>query len=79
MCDVLVFFRRGREKETRRTKTVQAKDRPERASEGQWDRTQQSSISLCSGLSILFSSLVLGARILSFRHNYCQCVELLYG
>ena len=74
MCDVMVFLRRGREREARLTKPGQGRDRPERAGEGRGDRTQW-----CLSLyqAKYFSSvLILGARILSFRHNYCQCVEM---
>ena len=43
MCDVMVFLRRGREREARRTKTGQEsqdRDIPDRAGEGRGDRTQ---------------------------------------
>ena len=73
----MVFFRRGREKEARRTKTGQDRDRPDRAGERRGDRMQWClSLFRAEYFSIVF---ILGARILSFRHNYCQCVEMFYG
>ena len=74
MCDVMAFLRRGREREARRTKTGQDRDRPERAGEGRGDRPLWClSLYRAEYFSIV---LILGARILSFRHNYCQCIEL---
>ena len=64
MCDVMAFFRRGREREARRTKTGQDRDRPERAGKGRGDRPQWC-LSLFRADYFLFLFLVLGFCLLS--------------
>ena len=77
LCDVMVFLRRGGREKRDGRKPVRRGTESDRAREGQGDRTQWClSLFRAEYFSI---DLILGARILSFRHNYCQCVELLYG
>ena len=72
MCDVMVFLRRGRE----RADGTGTRIRPTEAILS--ERKGHTHLYARSGQSILLF-LFLGARILSSRHNYCQCVERFMG